>query len=85
MRSKTARQTAKTNSKQIRNVGSTRSVLGVRLPRPQTELLRTEAIRACQIEAVVRQHDRFLGDTGAFPVFYSILTPHVIHNSNDSC
>jgi len=69
MRNKTTRLTAKSNSKQIRNVGSNRNVLGMRLPRPQTELLRTEAIRARQIEAVVRQHDRFLGDTGAFPIF----------------
>ena len=66
MRNKTMRLTAKSNSKQIRSIGSTRNVFGVRLSRPQTKLLRTEAIQARQIEAVVRQHDQFLSDVGAF-------------------
>jgi len=67
MRNRATRLIAKSNSKQIRNIRTTRNVLGVRLPRPQTELLKTEAIHARQIEAVVRQHDRFLGDADPFP------------------
>jgi hypothetical protein len=59
-RSKT-RLTAKSNSRQVRNVGSSRNVLGIRQARPHSELLGTEAIRARQVEAVAKQHDRFLG------------------------
>lgn len=67
MRNKT-RLTAKSNSRQIRNVGSTRNVLGVRQARPHTELLSTEAIRTRQVEAVLRQNDRFLGKAGSLLV-----------------
>ena len=59
-RSKT-RLTAKSNSRQVRNVGSSRNVLGIRQARPHSELLGTEAIRERQVEAVARQHDCFLG------------------------
>ncbi len=58
-RSKT-RLTAKSNSRQVRNIGSSRDVLGIRQARPHSELLGTEAIRARQVEAVAKQHDRFL-------------------------
>jgi hypothetical protein len=55
------RLTAKSNSRQVRNVGSSRNALGIRQARPHSELLGTEAIRARQVEAVAKQHDRFLG------------------------
>jgi hypothetical protein len=55
------RLTAKSNSRQVRNVGSSRNVLGIRQACPHSELLGTEAIRARQVEAVAKQHDRFLG------------------------
>jgi hypothetical protein len=83
MRNKTARTTVKSNSKQIRNIGSARNVFGVRLSHPQTELLGTEAIRARQIEAVVRQNDRFLGKTSALFMLDIILTDNIFINSND--
>ena len=54
MHNKTARMTVKSNSKQIRNIGSARNVFGVCLSHPQTKLLGTEAIQAHEIEAVVQ-------------------------------
>jgi hypothetical protein len=74
MRNRSARLTAKSNSKHIRSVGSTRNTLGVRLSRPQTEVLKTDAIHARQIEAVVRQHDRFFGKASTFFVQDIVLT-----------
>jgi hypothetical protein len=62
MRNKTrTRLTAKSNSQRVRNVGSSRNALGIRQAHPQSERLGTEAICARQVEAVAKQHDRFLG------------------------
>jgi hypothetical protein len=59
-RSKT-RLTAKSNSRLVCNVGSSRNVLGIHQACPHSGLLGTEAICACQVEAVAKQHDHFLG------------------------
>ena len=59
-----ARLTAQSNSKRVRNIGSSRNVLGVRQARPLSELLGSEAICTHQIAAVAKQHDRFLGMSG---------------------
>ena len=60
-KSSKTRLIAKSNSRQVRNIGSSRDVLGIRQAHPHSELLGTEAIRARQVEAVAKQHDRFLG------------------------
>ena len=72
MRNKTSRTrlTAKSNSQHVRNVGSSRNALGIHQARPQSELLGTEAIRARQVEAVAKQHDRFLGKLNCIFVLF---------------
>ena len=65
-----ARLTVKSNSKRVRNIGSSRNVLGVRQARPLSELLGSEAIRARQIAAVAKQHDHFLGMSGPTFKYY---------------
>ena len=80
-----SRLTAKSNSRQVRNVGS-RNVLGIRQARPHSELLGTEAIRARQVEAVAKQHDRFLGKLNCVLRYSNIkLNDIKFLNRNDPC